>query len=762
MKRKSLFLLVSIICFSISYSQVKTVDVSTIKNVSQFQFQPDVNGKVLISGNLIDEMIIKSNFDLIELYPNWPLQYTGSSNRGGIYCNLDEDPDLEIVYCTGQQVYAWKIDGTIVTGWPQTLQLYPNGAPAFGDIDGDCDGEIVVSTATPGTGAQGRIFAFEKNGTIVPGFPVILGGGATKTPVLADLDGDDVLEIIVEERDYPDGYVGVYNGDGSSYPGFPVMMDYIPGSAVAVGDITGDNVPEIIAESYYSVYAYDINGNVLEGFPFTPGSDRVFSYSSPVLADLDGDGKREILVGDHSLSAGNGAVHILKYDGSIFPGWPKYTGHWIYGPPSVADIDGDGSLDVAVGDQVLSGSPLSKVFAWDKDGNNLPGWPTSPIWSINNQIIIADLDGDNLVELMWDDNTNSGIYLGYNHDGTPMEGWPLTVTGSTFFMNPFVTDINNDGILDISGASAEISTSDIYFYLWNANVPVNEDLAMLTILQYNVQHDGVYVDASALSADFIGSPLIFCESGEVQFTDQSNGDVISWDWTFEGGDPATSTVQNPVVHYETAGNYDVSLTISDGSNSQSITKTDYIKVATDPVIPDQPVGPTDVITSQTLFTFYETTSSNATDYTWQLEPADMGMIVAGNTINQVKVYWDQSNSYIAHLSVKAENICGESEFSEALDIYVNWNTDISSHEEDIFEIFPNPNNGVVFIDLKKTSGDSEFTVMNLMGKVLKKEIFTTQKDNIVKVDLNDLPAGIYFCVLKTNKGRQIVKLIKRN
>ena len=325
MKKLILFLL--FICFGVFnvFCQVKVVDISQVKNTEKLNILPDVNGKVLIKEDLSNLLNPNAKPDPIELYPNWPIELIGSSQRGGIYCNLDEDDDLEIIYNVGQQVYAWNVDGTEVDGWPVQVQLYPNGAPAFGDIDGDSEGEVVVSTATPGTGAQGRIFAFEKDGTTVSGFPVILGGGATKTPVLADLDGDDILEIIVEERSYPDGYVGVYKGDGSSYPGFPVMLDYIPGSTVAVGDITGDNIPEIVAESYYSIYAFDVNGNVLEGFPFTPGNDRVFSYSSPVLADLDGDGKREILAGDHSLSAGNGAVHVLKYDGSVFPGWPKYT-----------------------------------------------------------------------------------------------------------------------------------------------------------------------------------------------------------------------------------------------------------------------------------------------------------------------------------------------------------------------------------------------------------------------------------------------------
>lgn len=762
MKHTLLFLLVSLICINISFSQVKTVDYSTISKTAQFQFLPDVDGKVLVSENMFDNIKIVSDFDLIELYPDWPLQYNGSSQRGGIYCNMDSDDDLEIVYNVTQQVYAWNIDGSIVEGWPVTVQLYPDGAPAFGDIDGDGIGEIVVSTRQSGTGNTGRLHAFNLDGSAVDGFPIVLTGGTTKTPVLADLNGDDILEIIIEERAYPDGYVGVYLGNGNAYPGFPVMLDYIPASAVAVGDITGDNIPEIIAESYYSIYAFDINGNILEGFPFTPGTGRVFSYSSPVLADLDGDGKREIIAGDHATTEGNGAVHILKYDGSIFPGWPQYTNYWVYGPPAVADIDGDGGLDIAVGDQVLSLSgPISQVFAWDKDGNSLAGWPTGPIEAINNQIIIADLDGDSLVELMWDDNTNAGVYIGYNHDGTPMEDWPLSVTGSTFFMNPFVADINNDGMLDISGASSDLTGGDIYFYLWNANVPVNEDLAKLPILQYNVQHTGVYVDATTLSADFMGSPLIICEQEEVQFTDQSNGNVDSWEWTFIGGYPESSVEQNPIIWYGDDGEYDVTLTISDGSDSQTITKTDYIKVATDPAIPDQPIGPTDVITSQTPFTFYETASSNASNYSWKLEPENLGLIVAGDTLTQAKVYWEQSNSYVAHLSVKSENVCGESEYSEVLDIFVNWNTDI---QESIigkpFKVIPNPNNGQFTLQINNSLEIVEISLINSMGiKIYQNNLKITEEQGVVEVDQNNLTSGIYFIKIETENKQYFEKIM---
>ncbi|HPE56211.1 MAG TPA: T9SS type A sorting domain-containing protein [Bacteroidales bacterium] len=752
----SIFIFVLFV-WNVASAQVIVTDISNLKYSQQLGVIADVEGKILITEDLAKTMLKPQEAKKTgyELWPGWPLQYTGSANRGGIYCNMDSDPEMEILYCVSQKVYAFNVDGSVVDGWPVTTQLYPDGAPAFGDIDGDGEGEIVVSTRQAGTGNTGYLHAWEKNGSSVTGFPVTLSGGATKTAVLADLDGDNALEIIVEERSYPDGYVGVYKGNGLAFPGFPVALDYIPGSAVAVGDITGDNVPEIIAESYYSVYAYDASGNVLDGFPYAPGTDRVFSYSSPVLADMDGDGVREILVGDHSSTAGNGAVHIIKSNGSSMEGWPKFVSYWIYGPPAVGDIDGDGNLDVAIGDQVLSGSPADKVYAWDKNGTYLEGWPTVPMNAINNQIILADLDGDDQVELMWDDNTNAGVYIGYNHDGTPMNGWPLTVTGSSFFMNPFVTDIDGDGILDISGASGNLSTSDLYFYLWNTNLAMNPLKSPLTILQYNVRHDGVYVDASILSADFAGVPAIICEGDDVTFSDASIGDVISWEWEFEGGDPATSSEQSPVVNYPSSGTYDVTLTVSDGTNNSTITKEDYIKAAYTPEIPDQPMGPTDVVTSQTNFTIYETWCANATAYIWEVIPEDMAVIIPGDTITKVKIYWDQSNSYIVELRVKAENACGEGEFSEPLTIYVNWNTMVDNPEfEKPFSIYPNPASGSFTIDLKAFQNIESIQIIDIRGAE-----FKTPELKSSKLRIENLQAGIYFVKVNSKEGNFTEKIV---
>ena len=67
----------------------------------------------------------------------------------------------------------------------------------------------------------------------------------------------------------------------------------------------------------------------------------------------------------------------------------------------------------------------------------------------------------------------------------------------------------------------------------------------------------------------------------ISFTDASSGTIASWSWTFEGATPSTSTAQNPTgITYSTAGDYDVTLTITDAEgHSETLTKSDYIHVA---------------------------------------------------------------------------------------------------------------------------------------------------------------------------------------
>ncbi len=84
--------------------------------------------------------------------------------------------------------------------------------------------------------------------------------------------------------------------------------------------------------------------------------------------------------------------------------------------------------------------------------------------------------------------------------------------------------------------------------------------------------------ASPLFADFAADQTDICDGEMVNFTSNSVGAVTTYNWSFEGGEPATSDEQNPVVVYSTAGIYSVSLTVGDGTNENTMTKAGYIVV----------------------------------------------------------------------------------------------------------------------------------------------------------------------------------------
>ncbi|HNR20457.1 MAG TPA: PKD domain-containing protein [Bacteroidia bacterium] len=87
---------------------------------------------------------------------------------------------------------------------------------------------------------------------------------------------------------------------------------------------------------------------------------------------------------------------------------------------------------------------------------------------------------------------------------------------------------------------------------------------------------------SAPTADFAGFPTTVCEGQNVTFVDLSTQSPTSWAWTFTGGTPAASAVQNPVINYATAGVYQVALTATNGFGNNTNTKPNYINVVTCP------------------------------------------------------------------------------------------------------------------------------------------------------------------------------------
>jgi PKD repeat protein len=79
-------------------------------------------------------------------------------------------------------------------------------------------------------------------------------------------------------------------------------------------------------------------------------------------------------------------------------------------------------------------------------------------------------------------------------------------------------------------------------------------------------------------ADFSTNTTTIEEGQSINFTDLSSNDPTSWNWSFTGGTPSTSSSQNPTITYNTAGTYEVSLTVSNAGGADTETKTAYITV----------------------------------------------------------------------------------------------------------------------------------------------------------------------------------------
>lgn len=263
-----------------------------------------------------------------------------------------------------------------------------------------------------------------------------------------------------------------------------------------------------------------------------------------------------------------------------------------------------------------------------------------------------------------------------------------------------------------------------------------------------------------LIAYFTADQTEVCEGAIVNFTDFSTGNITSWNWSFPGGTPASSTLQNPTIGYSSAGLYDVSLTISNGSDSQTFTQNDYISVTTIPQAPPIPFGntwPESMPDMQYEYTIIEVTYAES--YEWIAEPGEAidSLINNGSSciIDFTDWYWGN-----VLLKVKAINDCGESEFSNELTLFVTCES-VNENHPNKFIISPNPSDGLINIDFEFPGDEKlDIRILNTLGKIIYQENVTLPDSNrSCLIDIRNMEAGIYLMMIKNGDEVATQKVI---
>jgi hypothetical protein len=225
-------------------------------------------------------------------------------------------------------------------------------------------------------------------------------------PSVADINGDgknDVVGIPNAEMKTPyetQGYAfmvlqGAYGDGGTSamrLPGWenlpissrPVPRasdDYYPPDGVpapAIANIVGDARPEIIASiNDGAIYAISPDAQLLWRYDYAKGAPKTFA-SEPVVADLNRDGVPEIIFGTYSLQANGGRLIVLSNTGDELFDIPLENqgsdgnGIGVPAAPSVADIDGDGQLEIAL----LTFDHGLDIYTVPGSGTKCLPWPT--------------------------------------------------------------------------------------------------------------------------------------------------------------------------------------------------------------------------------------------------------------------------------------------------------------------------------------------------------------------------------------------------
>lgn len=460
----------------------------------------------------------RSSVDLFYSSVDW-IRLSGGQVRESspMLADLDNDGREEILVgstaqsCTAGQncnfnaptfLHVYRADGSLF--WERNTAAPVMSAPAVGNLDNRGLPEVVVSVGgdpqDPKKG--GRVIAYTATGTELWSFASAdrNGDGAAdgifSSPALCDLDGNGALEVLFGSWD---SFVYALNGQGQLL--WKVETGWDVWSSPACADFNGDGAQEVVigssGDSRSGTWPY--NGSIIvlggDGRMLVRHPMPEAIYASPTIADLDGDGRLEIVTGtgwywwNQSGRTAPTYVYVLDtaqlFDGVLTnkPGWPQQTDYPGFGSPSLGDLDNDGKLEILIGtnDPFLKDGEdpntegAGSIYAWRHTGELMPGWPVrrpkdprGNDTAIRTTPVIADIDLDGkpevIVAAVWE------VFI-FNNDGTRQE---YSIRSRyTLWGTPAVGDTDKDGKIELwvggsfyPGGDIAGGDSDDRGYLW--------------------------------------------------------------------------------------------------------------------------------------------------------------------------------------------------------------------------------------------------------------------------------------------------------
>lgn len=376
--------------------------------------------------------------------------------------NIDGGPGVDILspgYGSGP-LYAWKGDGTAVPGWPN-YSVYSTAQVTLGTFQSGS-----ASLGVAATFLINGLELYNGDGSAIPGWPVPYGSTGLYPVPTVDVDGDGVDEIINSPALRANGTL---LNPSLTIPVVPPSGQELPGPT-AVADLDADGSPDFVLANNGGVYVSNSQG-LLAGFPVpTPGGG-ASTPPYPLVGDVDGTGRPEIILPTSYYVGGDPyvAINVLSNTGQLLRTM-QTTQLAPMMIATLADLDGDGIPEILLG----SGA---QVYAWKGDGTPVAGWPFSAGANVSvSPVVVGDVAGNGQPDVVFvslDTNFNGSLWVVDAH-GNSLPGFPKPLPSPVLaFSSPAIADLDGTGHNEIivSRSSDQGLRDNVFVYDLNGPGP---------------------------------------------------------------------------------------------------------------------------------------------------------------------------------------------------------------------------------------------------------------------------------------------------